>query len=72
MALCAGDGAIAAVKVATLADVRDCLVNIDGVQATEEGERVDCDVEKAGVDLAKGVSREHARGMLEGCNDWEG
>ena len=38
---------------------------IQDVQTAEEGERIHCTVQKTCVCLSKGISREHAGGLLE-------
>lgn len=65
MTLCASDRSVPTVKIATLTDVRYCFLDVYGVQTTKEGQCVDGDVEKSGINFAKGVAREHPRGLLK-------
>lgn len=65
MTFCTSDRSVPTVKVATLTDVRDRLLDVHVLQTTEEGQCVDSDVEEPGIDFTKGVAREYPRGLLE-------
>lgn len=64
MTFCAGGRTVPPVKIATLADVRDRFLDVHGLQATEERQRVDSDVEEPSIDFTKGVARKYPRGLL--------